>query len=290
MAQKVERQEHMLRIVIDSAGDMPAGWADEYDIQVIPINIHFGEQMFLQGIDLSNADFYRLADESGVIPKTSQPTPQQFVSFYHQVAQPGDTILSMHVTGKLSGTLASAEMAAQEVAGTFQVVPFDSACGSAGMGYMAREARLLDRAGSSLSQIIQRLDGIRRSMQIILTLNTLEYARRSGRVKALQAALASLLNVKPIITLREGVLELGERVRTRHKALGYIVDEMVRRMGTKALNAAVVHAQDFASGEQLMQVVARRLNCKELIMTELSIGVAANLGPGTVGIVAYPVE
>jgi len=129
----MEIERDMLRIVMDSAGDVPAGWNQQFDIQVIPLNIHFGEQTFLSGIDLSNADFYRMADESGVIPKTSQPSPQQFIDFYRRVAQPGDTILSVHVTGKLSGTLASAESAARELAGEFNVYPFDSASGSAAM-------------------------------------------------------------------------------------------------------------------------------------------------------------
>lgn len=278
----------MLHIVIDSAGDMPPGWAEEYAIQIIPINIHFGEKTYLQGVDLSNDDFYRLADESKQFPKTSQPTPQQFISFYRQIAQPGDTILSLHVTGKLSGTYESAEMAARELLGEFNVIPFDSGCGSAAMGYMAREARLLERAGAAVDEILARWQTIRRNVQIILTLNTLEYARRSGRVKALQASLASLLNVKPVIMLREGVLELGERVRTRGKALAYVVEEMFRRLGAAPLNVAVVHAQDPQAGEQLAELARARLNCKEMIMTELSIGVAANLGPGTVGIVAYP--
>jgi DegV family protein with EDD domain len=280
----------MLHIVIDSAGDLPSGWAEEFAIQIIPINIHFGEQMFLQGVDLSNDDFYRMANESGVVPKTSQPTPQQFASFYRNIAQAGDQILSLHVTGKLSGTFASAEIAARELRGELDVIPFDSGCGSAAMGYMAREARLMERAGATLDGILARWQTIRRNVQIILTLNTLEYARRSGRVKALQAALASLLNVKPIITLQEGVLELGERVRTRRKALEFVVDEMVRRVGSGPVNVAIVHAQDPKSGEQLAQTACNRLNCKELIITELSIGVAANLGPGTVGVVAYPVE
>lgn len=280
----------MLRIVIDSAGDMPPGWANEFAIHVIPINIHFGEKKFLQGIDLSNADFYRMADESGIVPKTSQPTPQQFTDFYHSIAQPGDTVLSLHVTGKLSGTFASAEMAARELRGEIDIIPFDSGCGSAAMGYMAREARCLQRAGATVDEILARWQTIRRNVQIILTLNTLEYARRSGRVKALQAALASLLNVKPIITLREGVLELGERVRTRRKSLEFVVDEMLRRVGAGPMNVAIVHAQDPKASELLAQAACNRLNCRELIITELSIGVAANLGPGTVGVVAYPAE
>jgi DegV family protein with EDD domain len=280
----------MLRIVIDSAGDLPANWLNQYDIHVIPINIHFGNRMFLQGVDLSNADFYRLADETGVIPQTSQPSPQQFSDFYRKIAQPGDTILSMHVTSKLSGTFASCEVAAQELSNEYHIIPFDSACGSAGMGYMAREARLMERLGASLDLILERLKQIRSKMQIVLTLNTLEYARRSGRVKALQAALASLLNVKPVISLRDGILELGDRIRTRRKALEFVLEEVVRRQGVRLINAAVVHAQDPDVGDQLMEMVKKRLNINELIMTELSIGVAANLGPGTVGIVAYPVD
>ena len=280
----------MLRILMDSAGDMPGGWADEFDVHVIPINIHFGEQTFLQGVELSNADFYRLADESGIIPKTSQPTPQQFINTYRQIAQPGDTILSVHVTAKLSGTFNSAEMAARELAGEFNVIPFDSASGSAVMGYMCREARLLERAGASVEKILERLQAIRLSNQIILTLNTLEYARRSGRVKALQAALASLLNVKPVIMLREGVLELGDRVRTRGKSLEFILSLMKQRMGDRPANVGVIHSEDPEAGKALLERVRTSLNCKDLILTELSIGIAANLGPGTIGIVAYPVE
>lgn len=280
----------MLRIVMDSAGDMPHGWAQEYDIQVIPINIHFGERTFLQGIDLSNADFYQMAEETGQIPKTSQPTPHQFVTFYERIANPGDTILSIHVTGKLSGTLASAQMAAKELVDRFRVIPIDSASGSAAMGYMCREARLLERAGASVEMIVERMKAVAASVSIILTLDTLEYARKSGRVQALQAALASILNVKPIIKLRDGVLELGDRVRTRKKSLEFIIQEMKERMGNVLVNAAVVHSEDIRSARQLLEMVEKNLNCKKLIVTELSIGVAANLGPGTVGVIAYPVE
>jgi DegV family protein with EDD domain len=279
-----------MRIVMDSAGDMPAGWAQEFEVEIIPINIQFGEQTFLSGIDLSNKDFYRLADESGVIPKTSQPTPQQFIHFYEKVAKADETIISVHVTGKLSGTLDSARIAARELAGKYNVIPLDSASGSAAMGYMAREARLMERAGATVEQIVQRLEHISRNVQIILTLNTLEYARRSGRVKALQAALASLLNVKPVIILKEGVLELGDRVRTRSRALEFVVETICQRLGQQLVNVAVVHAEDPQAAETLLQSAQSRLNCNDLIVTDLSIGVAANLGPGTAGIVAYPVE
>jgi len=278
----------MLRIVMDSAGDIPKEWESEYDIHVIPINIHFGEQTFLQGIDLSNADFYKLADESGVIPKTSQPTPQQFVNLYKKIAQPGDTIISLHVTSKLSGTLDSAEIAARELADEYTIFPIDSKSGAAAMGYMCRDARIMEKEGASVDEIVEKLKAIANEVTILLTLNTMEYARRSGRVKALQAALASLLNVKPIITLQDGVLEVTDRVRTRNRSLDFILDLAKQEMGDKPLKAAVVHAEDPNAGQILLEKVKVGLNCQELILSELSIGVAANLGPGTVGIVAYP--
>lgn len=278
-----------LRIVIDSAGDFPEDWLKKYQIHMIPINIHFGDKMFLQGIDLSNEGFYDLVDKSGTIPKTSQPTPQQFIDFYRKIADPGDTILSIHVTSKLSGTFESAEIAAREVKDEFKVFPFDSGGGSAGQGYMGMEARMMEDDGKSIEMIIQRLEKIREGTQIVLTLNTMEYARMSGRVKTLQAALASLLNVKPIVALDNGILDVVDKVRTRKKSLSFVLEMVQDKVGNKPINCAIVHAQDPEVGKELLEKARNNLNCKEIILTELSIGVAANLGPGTVGIIAYPV-
>jgi DegV family protein with EDD domain len=280
----------MLRVVMDSAGDLPPEWLDEYQIDIIPVNIHFGERTYLQGVDLSNAEFYRMARESKQFPKTAQPSPQQFIDFYKRIAQPGDTILSMHVTGKLSGTFASAQMAARELLGKFNIIALDSGNGSAGLGFMCRDARILDRKGTPIEQIVARMEEIKRSMNIVLTLKTMEFARRSGRVKALQAALASVLDVKPVIVLKDGMLDMGQRVRTRRKALEATVETIRKRVGDALINAAAVQAEDPESGQILTEMVRSRLNVRDLIMTELSIGVAANLGPGTVGVAAYPVE
>ena len=275
---------------MDSAGDLPIGWEEEYQIDIIPINIHFRETRYLQGVDLTNEDFYHLVDTNRIIPKTSQHTPQQFIDFYRKVAQLGETILSMHITQHLSGTYESAVIAAREVEGEYNVIPFDSGCGSAVLGYMCREARKIERAGAILEKIMERLNFIRQNINIVLTLNTLDYARMSGRVKTLQAALASILDVKPIIILKDGVLDMTDRVRTRQRAVQRILDEMVTRVGNRLVNVAVVNAHDPKGGEMLLKLVRSMLNCNEIISTELSVAVAANLGPGTLGIVAYPVE
>jgi DegV family protein with EDD domain len=278
----------MLHIVTDGAADMPPTWADEYDIQVVPMNIHFGDQTYLQGIDLTNEGFYRLVDETGKVPKTSQPSPHQFKEFYRKLVKHGDTVLSLHVTSKLSGTFDSAVAAARELAGEINIVPFDSGAGSAALGMMCREARLLERAGASVQTIIERLYQIRRQVQIVLTLERLDYARMSGRVGTLQAALASVLNVKPIVLLQDGMLEMAERVRTRGRALDRVLALLYHRFDGDPVHAAVVHARDPQSAESLRERVKKMFNIRELILTELSVSVAANLGPGTVGVIMYP--
>jgi DegV family protein with EDD domain len=274
---------------MDTTGDIPVDWLEAYDIQVIPINIHFGEQTFYQGVDLTNQDFYNLVEKSGKIPKTSQPTPKQFENFYRKIANPGDTIISIHVTSKLSGTFASAEIATRDLKDVYNIYPFDSGGGSVGMGFMCREVREMDRKGFGVKEILKRLSAIRKGTEIILTLDTLEYARMSGRVKAIQAALASVLNVKPIVVLTDGILDVTEKVRTRGRSLERVIEKMQKRVGNKMVNLAVVHAQDPKIGEKLLARVRETFEFRDLIFSELSIGIAANLGPGTVGIVACPV-
>jgi DegV family protein with EDD domain len=175
------------------------------------------------------------------------------------------------------------------VDGEFNVIPVDSGGGSASVGFMCREVRELERDGSPIQTIMSRLEFIRKKTEIIFTLDTLDYARMSGRVKTLQSALASILNVKPIVVLRDGILDMSEKVRTRRRSIERILDKMSNRIGEQLVNVAVVHARDIEMGAHLVERVRKVLNCKELIFTELSAGIAANLGPGTVGIVAYPV-
>jgi DegV family protein with EDD domain len=279
----------MLKIVMDSAGEIPDEWRKEYDVVVIPVNIQFENKTYLQGIDLSNDDFYRLADSTGVIPKTSQPTPQQFVELYRKMAKASDTILSLHVTSKLSGTFNSAVLAAKEVKGKLKVIPFDSGSGSAAIGFMCKEVRQLERAGATLQAILDRLEEIRQNLSIVLTLDTLEYAQKSGRVKKLQAAIATLINIKPIIILKDGALDMKERVRTRQRAISRVVEIIHERVGDHLVNVAVVHAQSLDAAKLLIQKVHETLHVNELILSDLSIGVAANLGPGTIGVIAYAV-
>ena len=280
----------MFRIVTDGTADVPLEWQREFDIQVIPANIMFGEKTFLQGVEMDNEAFYRMVDETHKIPTTSQPTPHQFISFYHKIAQQGYTVLSIHVTSKLSGTVAAADVAAREVADYCKVVTFDSLTGSVGIAMLCREARILERAGQGMEQILARLEEMRSRIGIVIVLDTLEYARMSGRVGALQAALASILNVKPIAIVTDGAVNITEKVRTRRASLERLLEIVKEQVGDRLVDIGVVHARDPKAGNELMEQVRRTFTVNNLILSDMSISVAANLGPGTVGIIFCPLE
>ena len=281
----------MLRIVMDSAGDLPFEWIKEYQIDIIPINVHMDDKVFLENVDINIDQFYSWVKKTGRIPKTSQPSPHRVIELYQKIAQHGDVILSIHLTGKLSGTYESAVIAAQELADEpYQIIPFDTLSGTGIQGYMCREARDLDRQGAGIEKIIKRLEQIRDQTEVIFTLDSLEFAQKSGRVKKLESILASVLNIKPIITLKEGTLSAVDKVRTRKASLAFILQEMADRMGEKVINAAIIHAHDLNTAQEISERIRGILNIKELFIEELSIAIAANLGPGTIGIVAYPVD
>ena len=286
-----EKRLTMMHIVMDSAGDLPEEWIKEYDIAVIPINVHLGEDVYLEDVNLNSNQFYHWVEEHGLVPKTSQPTPQQYIQLYKAIAQPGEVILSIHLTSKLSGTYESAVLAARELEEEgYRVIPFDTLSGTGIQGYMCREARVMERAGAELEEIIERLEEIRSGTEVIFTVDSLDFAQKSGRVKMLESILASLLQIKPIITLKEGTLAVASKVRTRKASLEYIIQEMGQRMGEKLVNAAIIHAHDAVTALEISERVEGLLNIKDFFIEELSIGIATHLGPGTVGIVAYPVK
>jgi DegV family protein with EDD domain len=282
----------MLRIITDSAADMPKEWREKYDVHFVPVNIHFGTEQFLHGVDITDEQYYKRLETvtDKTFPKTSQPNPAQIEAVYRKVAQKGDTILSVHVTGKLSKTVASAEAAAAAVKDDFNVIVFDSLCGSAGMGYMCRVAREMDRAGKSVSEIVKRLEQIRASSSFVITLATLKYAQMSGRVGGLRGMLGMMLNLKPIIALNDGILEPTEdKVRVRSKAFDRLIELSKVKLGDKPAYVSIVHAAAPEDAKVLADLARKAFNCKEeIVIQALSIAVAIQLGPGTIGVIGYP--
>jgi DegV family protein with EDD domain len=280
----------MLRIVIDGAADMPVEWEEQYKINFLPLRVVFGDKTYTQGPGFTPSDFYRLVKELHIIPKSSLPSIGQVADFYRSIAARGDTILSIHISSKLSGTFSTVESAARELASEYKIHVFDSGAGSAAQAFLAKEARCLDQAGASLQEILRRLERIRSQWTVIFTLDTLEFAYLSGRISAMQSVLGTALQLKPIIMLRDGLLEVADRVRTRHRSLERVIKRVQERIGDRVANLAVVHASDPDTAQFMLEQIKGQIRTREAFITELAIPVAANLGPGTIGIIAYPVE
>jgi len=279
----------MIKIVTDSTCDLPQHYIDRYAIAIVPIVIRFGETSYLDGVNIDPSMFYSMIKERQALPQTSQPSPADFARVYRAVGATADHILSIHVTSKLSGTFHSAQMAAEMVKDEVAVTTFDSLGGSAGLGYMCIEAARMAEAGASIAEILNRLDHIRAEVNIFLTLADLRFAQMSGRVGRLQGTLAALLNVKPLIALRDGVIEVVEQVRTRQRVLNRMLALTTEQVGDSMVNLSVIHAQALQEAEKLFTRARETFHCQESYIHELGLGLAVNLGPGTLGIITYRV-
>ncbi len=278
-----------IKIITDSTCDLPASYFHEYALGVVPINIQFGNETFEEGVNIDQRTFYQKVDALGIIPQTSQPSVGQFAAAYRAAARDGfDTILSLHVTGKLSGTVNSATLAAREVANEVRVIPFDSMAGSAGLGFMCVDAAEMARAGKSIDDIVARLEAARPHVGIVLALATLRYAQMSGRISNLQGFIASLLNVKPIISLHEGNLAPSGRVRSRQAALDLLLEHARRAAGDRPVKFAVIHGEARADADTLLARGKAALNCVDAFVDDIAVSLAVHFGPGVIGTVVYP--
>jgi DegV family protein with EDD domain len=201
-----------------------------------------------------------------------------------------DEIISIHVTAKLSGTYQSAQLAAEALQDRLPIFPFDSACGSAGIGFMTLEAARMARAGKSAAEILDRLAVVRSRISLALTLRDMRFAQMSGRVGRLQGSLAALLNVKPIVLLQDGVIDVVEKVRSRSRSLGRMIELVSREVGTsEPINLAAIHADAPDEGQVLLEQARGLFNCRESFLVNLTTTLVVHFGPGTLGLVAYRV-
>jgi len=281
----------MLHIITDSTADMPSDWPEKYNIHVIPMNVIFGTSAYLDGIDISSNNFYEIVAQTGIIPKTSCPAPGQWSALIRKIARAGDDILTLHVSSKLSGSYNSAKIAAQQLIGEFNVVPFDSLSGSTSLGYMCKEARELDRLGAKFDTILQRLDFIHKNLLICFTLDSLDFARASGRYNALKNALASLIKIKPIVYLQsDGTLKVEGISRTLLNGANKMAEAVRLRFGSRRLNVGIMYARDPQPALDFWENFKNTINYKEWILTDIGITIASHIGPGSVGLMVYPLE
>jgi DegV family protein with EDD domain len=280
----------MIRIVTDSTCDLPEELMSLHDIHVVPIHIQFGAETYRDGQTIDKPTFYRRVEQDGMLPKTSQPPPGDFVRMYQAIARPADEILSIHVTGRLSGTFNSAQMAAEALADRIKVHVFDSWGGSAGLGFMCLDAVRMAEAGKSVADILKRLEVTRPQVNHLFTMANLKFAEMSGRVNKLQSVLASLLNIKPIVLAEGGLMEVADQVRTRKKAIERVISIARERVGEAKVNLAVIHAQAPDEAAEVLDQARRALQVGETFVHDLALSLAVHLGPGTLAVITYPAE
>jgi DegV family protein with EDD domain len=279
----------MLKIITDSTNNLQESIIKRYDIRVAPISIQFGEETFEEGINIERPLFYSKIEELGTLPTTAQPTPAWFEKFYREFTDQGHSILVITITSKHSGTYESAILA-KSLVPEADVEVFDSLNISLGTGWMVLEAARASEAGQDRASIISRLEKIRDRVHFCFTPATLKYLQMSGRVSTLSGALGSLLSLKPIIVLEDGVLDLKEKIRTRSKAVTRLIELTEEAVGTSdPVSVAVVHADAPEEGQALLDRVKAHFNCQETLMEDLVASLAVHGGPGILAIVAYRV-
>ena len=280
----------MIRIVTDTTCDLPADLLEQHHIVVVPINIQFGQDTYEEGISISREEFYRKVDQLNMIPMTSQPSLGQYIAAYSALAAEPDTeaILSIHITSHLSGTYDAAVLAASQMRPNGPpIFVFDSLSGSMGLGFMVLEGAEMAEAGASITEILDRLEVVREKMRIFFSIYDLRFARMSGRVGMAKALLASVLDIKLLLTVNDGQLAIFKRVRSQAQAIRALVDTFVGEMGSLPAQVAVIHAEAPQAAEQVRAVLAERLAATRIFVQDLSLGVAVHFGPGTVGVVGY---
>jgi DegV family protein with EDD domain len=279
----------MIKIVTDSTCNLSPEQLRRYDIRVAPLTIQFGTETYEEDVDIDRDLFYQKIDEMGIIPTTSQPPPGRFADYYRELTGQGHSILTITLTSKHSGAYQSAVLA-KDMVPEADVEVFDSTTATFGTGYMVLEAARAAEAGQSRESILKRLEEIRDNMYLGLTPATLKYLQMSGRVGRLATAFASLLDIKPVITIEDGLLEARENVRTRAKAINRVLELAEEALGTtNPINIAAIHARAPEEGQALLEKVQARFNCQETMIGDLVASLTVHGGPGILAFFAYKV-
>jgi DegV family protein with EDD domain len=267
-------------VVVDSTSDIPQQIREELNISVVPLSILFGNESYLDGVEMTGDQFYSRLIEGGVHPTTSQPSPGQFAEVYERLAKDHEGIVSIHVSGKLSGTVRSAHQGAELV----QDIPIriiDSGSVSMGFGFLGIEAGRMAREGKSLDEIAAHIERKVDNIRLWAVLDTLEYLRRGGRVGRAGAFLGTLLNVKPLIQIRGEVLP-SERVRTHKKALGRMKELAAAEGPFESL--AVMYSTDRQMAEEMANQLGEFHPREAVVLAQLTGVIGVYGGPGVVGV------
>ncbi len=247
---------------------------------MVPLNVHFGDHVFRDGVDLTGPEFFQRLRAARDLPRTSQPSVGAFEEAFRTIRAAGDDIVAIHLSARISGTHNAALMAAQAVDAD-RITVIDSKTVSMALGFLALEAARLAALGSRREEVAGRVRELVPKARILCAIDTLHYLERGGRIGKAQALLGSLLNVKPMLTLSEGEVHPVGRARSRAQALDRLV-QMLERDGNLS-QVAVLHGAAEADANQLRERVAPRYPGLQIPLTEIGPVLGTHTGPGVIG-------
>ena len=272
-----------VRIVTDSASDIPSDIARDLGVAVIAQNVHFGTQTFKDNVTITADDFYSMLADSSDLPKTSQASPGDFTKLYDELAGEADGLLSIHISSKISGTYNSALQAASMTSATCPVEVVDSLQGSMGLGLVVIAAAEAANRGSNLEEVATLARGAASRSQCFTLLETLEYLRKGGRIGKAQALLGSILKIKPMVIIRDGEAHPLGKARTFSKAM--TVMKQTARDFAPVESLAVMHS---TTPDVAMDVAAELVDLlpegKTPYVTRFGPVLGVYTGPGAIGI------
>jgi DegV family protein with EDD domain len=270
-----------VRIVTDSASDLSHDEATRLGVDVVPLSIRFGNDVFLDREELSIDDFYRRMAESDDLPQTAAPAPGAFQEvFNRRLAEGADAIVCICLSSGVSATMESAELAAREADGEVRVV--DSRSVTAGLGVMVVAAAEAAAAGAGTLEIISMVESMRERTHVYGAIDTLENLKKGGRIGNAQALLGSLLSIKPLIDISSGVVEEAGRQRTRKKSLAWLRDKVAEH-ADDIETLSVMHAQADDIGD-LAEMLAPVVDPSVTRVGVIGPVVASHGGPGVIGL------
>jgi DegV family protein with EDD domain len=276
-----------ISIVTDSTADLPLSYYEKHNVQMVPLIVRFEEETFKDWIDIGPKDFYKRMRESNVLPKTSQPSVAQFTEVYNKLARDSDHIISIHLSSDLSGTVQAAEMASEMV--DVKVTVIDTKLASLGTGMVVDAAVRAKEQGLSSEQVIKKAREVATKIKILFTVGTLKYLHRGGRIGKAQALVGSILNIKPILTLEDGIVIPYKKVKGSKKVYAEMRQfflENIKRKGSLYLGYA--HA-DFPEGVDRLKgtIEAEGINIASVIESEVGSVIGTYVGPDTFAFVFY---
>ena len=278
-----------IRLVTDSTADIPAELVKRWNITVVPTYVNFsrGEgqvETLRDGLDIDIDTFYERLAESDTLPTTSQPTIEDFFQVYEKLSSlSGDTVISIHLSSKLSGTCNSAFQAKEHILNPDRVEIIDSGSVSMGLGMAVLAGARAIEADATVQLVIKTIEKTLSQLQIYFVLDTLEYLQKGGRIGKAQAFMGSLLSIKPILTVEDGEIQPLARVRTRGKALQRLA-KIMEGLGTLS-EACIIYNTIREDAEAVRKDLGRLLAEDRIIMTRTGSSLGVHTGPGLVGII-----